>query len=238
MELHWVQPLVKESNTVNFIAIDFSLNSPGICVYNDKKKKYHFISYIKPKTGTKQEQQIQEQISTLEDVSLIHQPDFNKDQEYSSGELLKIKRYDRMADDIINLILQESQPNDGFRVAFEGTSYGSKMGTNNIIDMAAGAAVLKLKILKTLKPEDISTVAPTTIKKFAGKGNMNKLQLCQAFQSNVNEDQELSKSQIWQFCKDQDWGKKVPKPFDDLIDAYFLAAWTSYQTKESFRPET
>lgn len=233
-----MQLLVKDFDSVNYISIDFSLNSPGICVYNDKKKRYHFISYIKAKTGTKKEQAIQEEISILKDVTLIHQPDFNKDSEYSSGELLKIKRYDRMADDIINLILQESQPNDGFHVSFEGTSYGSKMGTNNIIDMAAGAAVLKLKILKTLKPEDINTVAPTTIKKFAGKGNMNKLQLCHAFQSNVNSDHALASSEMWSFCKDQDWEKKIPKPFDDLIDAYFLAAWSSHQTKESFRPET
>ena len=30
------------------------------------------------------------------------------------------------------------------------------------------------------------TVAPTTIKKYAGKGNMNKLQLFEAFQKNVD----------------------------------------------------
>ena len=60
-----------------------------------------------------------------------------------------------MADDIINLILQEAFEGDGFIIGFEGTSYGSKMGTNNMIDMAAGAAILKLKMLKTLKPENI-----------------------------------------------------------------------------------
>ena len=83
--------------------------------------------------------------------------------------------YDKMADDIINLVLQNSFEGDGFTIAFEGTSYGSKMGTNNMIDMAAGAAILKLKLLKTLNPEDLLTVAPTTIKKFAGKGNMKKM---------------------------------------------------------------
>jgi len=210
---------------VNYVAVDFSLNSPGICIYNDKSKKYQFISYIKQKTGTKAEQAFQEDISKLKDVALIYQPDFTTSDAYSSQELNKIKRYDKMADDIVNLILQESQQGDGYTIAFEGTSYGSKMGTNNMIDMAAGAAILKLKMLKIFKPEDIQTIAPTTIKKFAGKGNMNKLQLCQAFLDNVNGDPFLMKGELFHFVTNSiTIEKKIPKPLDDLIDAYFLSA--------------
>jgi len=216
--------LEKEYN-VNYVAVDFSLNSPGICIYNDKSKKYQFISYIKAKTGTKAEQAFQEDISKLKDVALIYQPDFTTSDAYSSQELNKIKRYDKMADDIVNLILQESQQGDGYTIAFEGTSYGSKMGTNNMIDMAAGAAILKLKMLKIFKPEDIQTIAPTTIKKFAGKGNMNKLQLCQAFLDNVNGDPFLMKGELFHFVTNTiTIEKKIPKPLDDLIDAYFLSA--------------
>lgn len=212
---------------MNFLAVDFSLNSPGICIFNDKRKDYHFISYIKPKTGTKAEQKLQEELSLLKDVTLVSQPNFTNNESFSSAELLKIKRYDKMADDIINLVLQNSFDGDGFTIAFEGTSYGSKMGTNNMIDMAAGAAILKLKLLKTLSPEDILTVAPTTIKKFAGKGNMNKLQLFEAYQKNVNEDQILAKSPLWKIVKDLEIGKKIPKPLDDLVDAYFLVAYVA-----------
>ena len=212
---------------MNFIAVDFSLNSPGICLYNDKGKKYHFISYMKPGTGTKAEQRLQEELSLLGDVTLVDQPNFTNTESFSSAELLKVKRYDKMADDIINLILQNSFDGDGFTIAFEGTSYGSKMGTNNMIDMAAGAAILKLKLLKTLHPEDILTVAPTTIKKFADKGNMNKLQLFESFQKNVNEDPILAKSPLWKIVKDLEVGKKIPKPLDDLVDAYFLVAFVA-----------
>jgi hypothetical protein len=213
---------------MNYVSVDFSLNSPGICVYNDKSKRYHFISYIKPKTGTKAEQKLQEELGLLQDVTLVDQPDFNREaEEYSSVELAKVKRYDRMADDIINLILQEAFVGDGFIIGFEGTSYGSKMGTNNMIDMAAGAAILKLKMLKTLKPENLVTVAPTTIKKYAGKGNMNKLQLFEAFQKNSTEDLILAKSPLWNIVSGLEIGKKIPKPLDDLIDAYFLVAYMS-----------
>jgi hypothetical protein len=212
---------------MNFVAVDFSLNSPGICVYNDKSKKYHFISYIKPKTGTKQEQKFQEELALLKDVTLIHQPDFTKEEGYSDGELAKVKRYDRMADEIINLIMQNSFEGDGFTIAFEGTSYGSKMGTNNMIDMAAGAAILKLKMLKALKPEDLLTIAPTSIKKFAGKGNMNKLELFSAFQANTIQDQVLAKSDFYKLVSALECGSKIPKPLDDLVDAFFLAALCS-----------
>jgi len=212
---------------MNFVAVDFSLNSPGICIYNDKSKKYHFISYIKPKTGTKQEQKFQEELALLKDVTLIHQPDFTKEEGYSDGELAKVKRYDRMADEIINLIMQNSFEGDGFTIAFEGTSYGSKMGTNNMIDMAAGAAILKLKMLKALKPEDLLTIAPTSIKKFAGKGNMNKLELFSAFQANTIQDQVLAKSDFYKLVSALECGSKIPKPLDDLVDAFFLAALCS-----------
>lgn len=212
---------------MNFLAVDFSLNSPGICIFNDKSKKYHFISYMKPGTGTKAEQKLQEELSLLSDVTLINQPDFTNTESFSSAELLKVKRYDKMADDIINLVLQNSFDGDGFTIAFEGTSYGSNGGTNNMIDMAAGAAILKLKLLKTLNPDDIKTVAPTTIKKFAGKGNMNKLQLFDCFQRNVNEDPILAKSPLWKIVKDLEVGKKIPKPLDDLVDAYFLVAFVA-----------
>jgi len=163
----------------------------------------------------------------LKDVTLIHQPDFTKEEGYSDGELAKVKRYDRMADEIINLIMQNSFEGDGFTIAFEGTSYGSKMGTNNMIDMAAGAAILKLKMLKALKPEDLLTIAPTAIKKFAGKGNMNKLQLFSAFQANTIQDQVLAKSDFYKLVSALECGSKIPKPLDDLVDAFFLAALCS-----------
>ena len=212
---------------MNYLSIDFSLNSPGICLYNDKSKRYYFISYMKPGTGTKKEQKLQEEMALLEDVTLVSQPDFTKEQEFSSVELAKVKRYDRMADDIINLVLQNCFEGDGFTIAFEGTSYGSKMGTNNMIDMAAGAAILKLKLLKTFKPEDLMTVAPTSIKKFAGKGNMNKSQLFEAFLENRIGDKNLEKSPLYAWIKQQEFGKKIPKPLDDLVDAFFLAAMIS-----------
>jgi hypothetical protein len=209
---------------MNFVAIDFSLNSPGICIYNDETNKFHFISYIKEKNGTKKEQKLQEEIGMLDDVTLVKQPDFSVSKEYSSKELLKIRRYDIMSNQIISLILNECTDGSGFIIAFEGSSYGSKMGTNNLIDMAAAAAILKMKMLSVLKPSDILTVAPTSIKKFAGKGNWNKRKVWDSFEQNMNNNESIETSDFFKFCKGliEPESSKVPTPFDDLVDAFFL----------------
>ena len=209
---------------MNYIAIDFSLNSPGICIYNDNTNKYHFISYIKKGLGTKKEQKLQEEISLLDDVTLTNQPDWNSTNQYSSTELLKIRRYNSMSNDILELILKCTDSSEDYTVAFEGSSYGSKMGTNNLIDMAAGAAILKNNMLESILPIDIKTIAPTTIKKHAGKGNMKKRELWDAFVENRIKDKNIQTSKLFKFCENliEKDSNKIPKPFDDLVDAYFL----------------
>ena len=220
---------------MNFITIDFSLNSPGICIFNNKKKKYHFISYLK-KNGSKKSIKLQEELGLLDEVTLVFQPDWEKELDYSSIELGKIKRYDTMSNDIINLITQNSFPEDGYQIAFEGVSYGSKSGTNNIIDMASAASILKIKLLKHLKPEDIKTVAPATIKKHAGKGNMNKRTLWDVFVENRTGEDFLEENKFWVFSKNLEVGKSVPKPFDDLVDAFYLNSLLRTLQPDTFSP--
>ena len=209
---------------MNLVTVDFSLNSPGICIWTSDKNEYQFISYLKANTGTKAEQKRQEEISTFSGVTLFHQPDWKtKFGDYSKNEFAKIKRYREMASDLISTIVNIVGTTRDYYIAFEGSSYGSKMGTNNIIDMAAGAAILKNQMMELLCVEEILTVAPTTIKKHAGKGNMNKAALWTAFLNNVCESPELASSPLFKYCVSEIGEvKKVPKPFDDLVDAWFL----------------
>ena len=206
---------------MTYITIDFSLNSPGICIYHDNK--YTFFSYLKPKSGTKKEQAIQMAMGELSDVILIEQPDFTNNLDYSSAELAKIHRYIATSKEIVNTIKGVTKGAVKYTFAFEGTSFGSKMGTNNIIDMATGAAILKMKLIEAFQPENIETVAPSTIKKHAGRGNMSKVELWEKFLQNELKDKQLEASHFLQFCQTQiGETSKIPKPFDDLVDAYFL----------------
>lgn len=206
-----------------FVAVDFSLNSPGICIFDDSTNKYHFLSYIKQGLGTKKEQKHQENIQALKDVTLIHQPDWNKKEDYSGSEMSKIVRYIKTAEDLTDIIAEHTGKSSDYVIGFEGTSFGSKMGTNNIIDMAAGAAMLKAKMMIDWEVTNLETVAPSTIKKHAGKGNMNKAMLWKVFLENQIEDQKLESSSFFNYCKSEvGETSKIPKPFDDLVDAFFL----------------
>ena len=217
---------------MNFITIDFSLNSPGICIFLDNK--YHFIGYLKQGTGTKKEQKIQEELNLLEDTQISYQPDWTNNENYSKSEMIKVQRHMHTANDIINFILEITKTTKEYVIAFEGSSYGSSAGTNNIIDMAAGAAILKMEMMSRLEVLDMMTIAPSTIKKHAGKGNMKKDELWSKFLENVLNDQELENSSLLGFCKSEIGNvKKIPKPLDDLVDAYFL----NHLARTLFYPE-
>lgn len=214
---------------MNYIAIDFSINSPGICVYRDSDDTYTFISYIKPKTGTKAERALQDQAAELDSAVFIEQPVFETSNEFSSKELLKINRYETMASEMSELIIEAIDPETPSVIGFEGSSYGSAMGTNNLIDMASAATLLKVKLLKELEVRDMRTVAPSTIKKHAGKGNMKKSDLWKVFLQNTIKDVDLLNSDFYLFCVEEIGEvSKVPKPFDDLVDAYFLCNFLMY----------
>jgi hypothetical protein len=203
---------------MNFVTIDFSLNSPGICIFS--KDKYHFIGYLKPGTGTKAEQKLQEELNLLEDTRITHQPDWTNNEAYSKSEMIKIQRHTRTANDIIDMIIEITGEDPEVVVAFEGSSYGSSGGTNNIIDMAAGAAILKMEMMSRLKVKDMMTIAPSTIKKFIHKGNMNKREIWPYF-LNYKEDINIA---LIDYCNKYIGNdiKNVPKPLDDLVDAFFM----------------
>lgn len=220
--------MVTVSN-MQIIAVDFSLNSPGIVVVS--KDQMQFISYLKA-GGTKAEVKMQEELSQCKDICFQYQPNFETSKEFSEKEMSKLGRYVVSARDIIIIInsLEMIDPSEPIIVAFEGVSYGSGGGgTNNLIDLAAGAAIFKYELYREYSNSknefNIVTVAPTSIKKFAGGGRMNKLELWNSFIENNLKDQTLAKSDVWALANKLEVGKKIPKPFDDLVDAYYLAMY-------------
>lgn len=224
-------PLLAAEFNMQTIAVDFSLNSPGIVV--STQASLHFISYLKA-GGTKAEVKMQEELSSCSDISFQYQPSFETSKEFSQKEMSKLSRFVTTATDIITIInnLEIIELNSPITVAFEGVSYGSGGGgTNNLIDLAAGAAIFKHELCREYYDSpgmfNIVTVAPTSIKKFAGGGRMNKKDLWEAFTANSLKDEKLNSSRVWEFAKSLEVGAKIPKPFDDLVDAYFLSQYIS-----------
>ena len=127
---------------MQIVAIDFSLNSPGIVIRKENELK--FISYIKVGIGTKAETKMQEELAMLDDIILQFQPTFTTSKDFSDKEISKLQRFITMANDMILLIEQHVSVKDPIIFGFEGVSYGSGGGgTNNLIDLAAAAAIFK-----------------------------------------------------------------------------------------------
>lgn len=203
---------------MNLVAIDFSINSPGICLYKDGKP--HFISYLKPKTGTKKEQAMQQEMAEFEDVTLIYQEEPN----IEKRELTRVLRHRDISKGLCDIIEEHTDPSQPYGFYFEGSSYGtSRFGTNSLIDLASASSILKSDMIDRFDVKEMEVYAPTTIKKFAGKGNMSKLQMWEAFLCL----ESLSDSSFFEFCQQFKGAKKIMKPLDDLVDAYFLLEYVN-----------
>jgi len=210
---------------LNLVSIDFSINSPGICLYKDGKP--HFISFLKPKTGTKKEQKLQEEMAMLDDVTLIYQqePDIKKQ------ELTRVLRHRDISKGVCDIIEEHTDPTQPYAFYFEGSSYGtSRFGTNSLIDLASASSILKSDMIDRFDVAEMEVYAPTTIKKFAGKGNMSKLDMWEAFLCL----ETLNQSELFKFCQQFKGDKKIMKPLDDLVDAYYLLEYVnSLQTNST-----
>ena len=209
-------PLLARSFNLNLIAIDFSINSPGICLLKDGKP--HYISYLKPKTGTKKEQKLQEEMNLLDDVTLIYQEEPNIEKQ----ELVRVMRHRSIAQGLCDIIAEHTDPTQEYKIYFEGSSYGtSRFGTNSLIDLASASSIFKSYLIDRFNVTQLEVYAPTTIKKHAGKGNMKKMEMWEVY---IN-DESNRESGLWNFCQQFRLDKKIMKPLDDLVDAYFIMSY-------------
>lgn len=209
-------PLLVRSFNLNLIAIDFSINSPGICLLKDGRP--HYISYLKPKTGTKKEQKLQEEMDLLDDVTLVYQEEPNIEKQ----ELVRVLRHRAIAEGLCDIIAEHTDPTQEYKIYFEGSSYGtSRFGTNSLIDLASASSIFKSYLIDRFNVTQLEVYAPTTIKKHAGKGNMKKMEMWEVY---IN-DESNRESGLWNFCQQFRLDKKIMKPLDDLVDAYFIMSY-------------
>jgi len=245
-----------------FIGLDFSLNSPAICIYNTR---YNWISHCTKVKSPKKEVKIQEEVASLNDVAMEFQGTLLRGTDYSSNDNADILNYIRHADKILEMILENigniDFENTLFHFAFEGYSFNSFTRSDNIIDIVAATTLMKDRIISKymFKNFTIDIVSPTTLKQFAGYGKFDKIDMFDVFTgrySNIEtkwvaaiqvdyekkvtkgkksvfslnyHDSSLS-GQFHKYCLDLEINRsvkkpKVPKPIDDMIDAYFVCCW-------------
>lgn len=201
-----------------YIGIDYSLNSPGICIYNDIDKEHEFISL----SHNKEENLLKKKISqglihhkNLRDnkaAEIIFYSRKGNDKDYIREQHNKVFDADLVANRIVDLLPE------GAVIAMEGFSYGSK--GSSFIDIIFANAILRQKIFTMFAAgifeEGPIVYSPSEIKKYAGKGNANKVLMYKYF---LEKGQD---SKFKDYVKTLEIDENIPKPIDDLIDAYWI----------------
>ena len=202
------------------IGIDFSLNSPGVCILDEDG--YHFISFFNY-GGRSLQKKIPKAFTLhfdLDESDTIISLLYNR--RVKSKEFL-LREREKMRDaKLLSELICGNLRKWGYNteIYLEGFSYGSK--GNSFIDIIQYNSFLRKDLLTLWGKDKISVFQPSHVKKTAGKGNANKHYMVKAFQENVLADKQLEKTKLWKYVQGKDYSEKIPKPLDDLIDAYFI----------------
>lgn len=209
-----------------YTGIDFSLNSPGVCT-QDNFGKYFFITFFNygNRIWDEEDRKIPKAFEVhkelIDDNTILGFPYYR---EVASTDFLTRER-EKMSDgqsiaELINDVIITLFGSGNHKISLEGFSYGSK--GNSFIDIVQYNTFLRNKLVNSYGVENISIYQPSHVKKLAGKGNANKHYMAKAFQDDVLGDKDLRNTKLWKWCQGKDFSEKIPKPLDDLIDAYFI----------------
>ena len=207
----------------NIIGIDFSLNSPGFCVLTETACKWislhrttNIIDKMLKKDGSP--------FKVLGDngtvsINIIQKKEFTG--EYHDKERQKILNAIYFSE--IALDLLDPYLNQNSIVGMEGLSFGSS--GNSLIDISMTTALIRAGVVKRINPDNFYVISPTTLKKFAVKGNAKKDELYNALLEKKSGDERINPLlKILSEYKDT-WIKgagKVENPCSDIIDATWI----------------
>ena len=225
----------------NIVAIDPSLISTALVVTSgDTFKMFNYCreSSAFGKTGIKKWFKLAEQYVTYKFI------EYREFEDYSEGELTKLKDYDKITDGIIKDILDNIDTSKPTKIGIEGYSFSSTAG--DIIDLVTFSTLLRKKLFDKIS-EDITVLSPSTlklesckltyppiIKEIGGKkprqefiwrntmgisgGKFTKFEMFMSIVENENRNDYWTKH-----CKlvksDVLSVSTIPKPYEDLNDA-------------------
>jgi len=144
---------------VTIIGIDYSLNSPAVCVskgdFTFDKCKFFYLTSKKKHIGY-----------MMKNILGIEHTEY-KD---------PIQRFENLSNFVLNIIKKYTSP----KIFIEGYSYGSK--GQAVFQIAENCGILKYR----LKEYDFKVLVPSVVKKFAtGKGNADKQKMYEQFSNDT-----------------------------------------------------
>jgi hypothetical protein len=221
----------------NIVGIDFSINSPAFCCYKDGKYTWGSLtrSDRSAESLMKNAKKPFSILDTEPDFKLIFLDKKELPDDYTGKERIKIVYFLEIVESLWASITEIMGDSD-FYVAMEGLSFSSN--GNALIDISMATALLREKIINTVGVERFFVFSPTSIKKFALKGNAKKDELYDAlciFREN-DETNLIDFSNILEVNKTE-WvtpAKAVNKPIDDIVDSTWITLYLKEQLKEIY----
>ncbi len=210
---------------MTYIGIDFSLNSPAFCVF--KNKEFFWGSLTRsdrsPESLKKSKDKPYSILDGDPNVDLIFLEKKQMPEEYSERERIKIDYFQELVDVFWSRIESLIEDKNDVCIAMEGLSFASN--GNALIDISMATALIRKKIVDTIGSQNFFVYSPTSIKKFAKKGNAKKDELYHAIiDKKVAETNFSHLTEILDKHK-SNWitgSGSVNKPMDDIIDASWI----------------
>jgi len=221
---------------MNVIGIDFSLNSPAFCCYKDGKYIWGSLtrSDRSPESHLKSQKKPFAILDTESDFNLYFVEKKDLPDDYTGRERIKIVYFMGIVDQLwasISDIMGESE----FYVAMEGLSFSSN--GNSLIDISMATALLRKKIIDRVGADKFYVFSPTSIKKFALKGNAKKNELYEALINFKESETNLENFSNILEANKTEWitpAKAVNKPIDDIVDATWITLYLKKELKEIY----
>lgn len=180
------------------IGLDLSINSTGVCVYNDKTDEHNYF-IITPKLTKKQKEFKHKSLKYI----LYDKEQPNKADEYREKERKKSSNISSITEQVEKIVQKYNKKGD-LICMIEGISYGSS-SSSNLADLAGLNHTIRYMLWSNNIP--FKTVAPAENKKFAvGNGQADKDVMIAA----------------WKKCQPE-MAKIEDLKIDDVADAYFLS---------------
>jgi len=217
-----------------YVGIDFSLNSPAFCVFDGRNFKWGSLtrSDRTPESLRKSKDKPYSILEKDQNIDVFFLTKKEMPEEYSARERVKIDYFQ----DLVDVFWTRVEPfidDQNISIAMEGLSFSSN--GNALIDISMATALIRKKIVDKIGSENFFVYSPTSIKKFAKKGNAKKDEL---YHSII--DKQVPETNFSHLTKILDIHKgnwitgsgSVNKPMDDIIDASWICLYLIENLKD------
>ena len=196
-----------------YIGIDYSLKSPGVCIFHNGN--YKWISHCSKVTKPKKDIKTQEDVRQLSDVDMSFHGELLSGTDYTSSDFADMMNYRQHAKSLFDMIIshlpEDHLSNYQFHIGYEGYSFNSFSRSNNIMNIAAATTTFKNLIMDHfwspgLNHNTIDIVSPKKIKSFVGYGKFDKVDFFDIFCGEYNHIEEK-----WSDAIEKDHERKVRK---------------------------